>query len=216
MKKLISVLSVVLVLVFSCVLTSFADDSVVSGYSVDDVPYNEAFDGVLTSSDSGSQLYSSSENRTYKSSSVLSAPSASSDPLYYFKSIMNIYWTPSWQGSNWPSFSSPTDSNGYSGLTVSWSNNTDTQTFSTKNTASADIFGKLQGGRRYRISFSVQFTRSSGSFDFLLASYDDFEKPLITLYRVPRTINMLNNSKNCFYIILHVRNFNVRNSAAST
>ena len=58
MKKLISVLSVALVLVFSCVLTSFADDGVVSGYAVDNVPYNESFGGVLTSSDSLS--YSSS------------------------------------------------------------------------------------------------------------------------------------------------------------
>ena len=195
MKKLISFLSVVLVLVFSYVSTAFADDGVVSGYAVDNVPYNESFDGVLTSSDSGSQFYSSSENRTYNTSSVLSAPSASSDALYHFKSIMNIYWTPSWQGSNFPSISSPTDSNGYSGLTITWKNNTGTQTFNTKNTASANIFEKLQGGRRYRISFSVQFTRSSGSFDFFLASYNDFEKPLITLYRVPQTINMLNNSR---------------------
>ena len=172
-----------------------SDETVLDGYHIDDVPYNSNFDSVLTASDSGSQLYSSSENRTYNTSSVLSAPATSSDPLYYFKSIMNIYWTPSWQGSNWPSFSSPTDSNGYSGLTVTWSNNTGTQTFSTKNTASASIFEKLQGGRRYRISFSVSFTRSSGSFDFFLASPDDFDKPLITLFKVPQTINMLNNSR---------------------
>ena len=90
MKKLISVLSVVLVLAFSCVLTSFADDSFVSGYAVDNVPYNESFDGVLTVSDSGSQLYSSSENRTYNTSSVLSAPSTNSNSVYYFKSVTNF------------------------------------------------------------------------------------------------------------------------------
>ena len=92
MKKLISVLSVVFVLVFSCVLTSFADDSVVSGYAVDNVPYNEAFEGVLTSSDSGSQLYSSSENRTYKTSTVLSVDS-NSDSLYYYPNIYSGLFT---------------------------------------------------------------------------------------------------------------------------
>ena len=194
MKKIIFIFAVVLMLVFSCV-PAFAESQVIDGYAVTDVPYNEAFEGVLTASDSGSQLYSSSENMTYNTPSVLSAPVSSSDPLYYFKSIMNIYWTPSWLGSNWPSISSPTDSNGYSGLTITWNNNTGTQTFGTKNTAAANIFEKLQGGRRYRISFSVQFTRSSGSFDFFLASYDDFEKPLITLFKVPQTINLLNNSR---------------------
>ena len=73
MKKIISVLSVVLVLAFSCALTSFADDGVISGYAVDNVPYNESFEGVLTSSDSGSQFYTSIGNKTYNTSSVLSA-----------------------------------------------------------------------------------------------------------------------------------------------
>ena len=45
MKKLISVLSVFLVLAFSCVLTSFADNGFVSGYAVDDV-LNELKNGV--------------------------------------------------------------------------------------------------------------------------------------------------------------------------
>ena len=71
MKKLISVLSVVLVLAFSCVLTSFADDSIVSGYAVDNVPYSDSFDGVLTVSDSGSQLYSSSYDDLSSSSCTL-------------------------------------------------------------------------------------------------------------------------------------------------
>lgn len=52
MKKLISIFAVAFVLFFSCI-PAFADSQVINGYSVDDVPYNEAFEGVLTSSDTG-------------------------------------------------------------------------------------------------------------------------------------------------------------------
>ena len=71
MKKIICIFAVVLMLVFSCV-PAYAESQVIDGYAVSDVPYNEAFEGVLTASDSGSQLYSSSEHKTYNTSSVLS------------------------------------------------------------------------------------------------------------------------------------------------
>ena len=178
MKKIISVLSVVLVLVFSFVLTSFADDGVISGYAVDDVPYNEAFEGVLTASDSGSQLYSSSENRTYNTSSVLSAPATSSSAVYSYKSVTGFIPTNIWRGSNSPEVTFPTNSNGYTAVKYVWSSNDKTQNFYHYN--SMTPFSKLQGGRKYRVTFSVSFSRSSGSFTFYLANQSTPDTVLIT------------------------------------
>lgn len=193
MKKLISVLSVVLVLVFSCVLTSFADDGVISGYAVHDVPYSDSFGGVLTSSDSGSQLYSSSENKTYNTPSVLSAPATSSNAVYSYKSVTSFIPVNIWRGSNDPAVTFPTNSNGYTAVKYVWSSNSDKQNFYHFNSMSP--FSKLQGGRRYRISFSVSFSRSSGSFDFYLSNQSTSDTPLLSLLKVPQTINMSNSSK---------------------
>lgn len=193
MKKLISVLSVVLVLVFSCVLTSFADDGVISGYAVDDVPYSDSFSGVLTSSDSGSQLYSSSENKTYTSSSVLSAPSSSSDSVYHFKSVTGFIPSNIWRGSNSPVVTFPTDSNGYTAVKYVWSSNDSKQNFFHYN--SMKPFSNLQGGRRYRISFSVVFSRSAGSFTFYLANNSTPDTVLLSLFNLSETINMSNFNK---------------------
>lgn len=193
MKKIISVLSVVLVLVFSCVLTSFADDPVVSGYAVDNVPYNESFDGVLTSSDSGSQLYSSSENKTYNSSSAFSAPSSSSDSVYHYKSVTDFIPSNIWRGSNSPSVTFPTNSNGYTAVHYKWSSNTDKQSFYHYN--EIQPFSKLQGGRKYRVTFSVSFSVSSGSFSFYLANSASTDSVLVPLYSCPQTVNMRNSGK---------------------
>ena len=193
MKKIILVLSVVLVLVFSCVLTSFADDGTISGYAVDNVPYNESFDGVLTSSDIGSQLYSSSENRTYNSSSVLSAPSSSSNSVYHFKSVTGFIPYNIWRGSNSPSVTFPVNSNGYTAVHYKWSNNTDKQTFYHLN--EMQPFSKLRGGRKYRVTFSVSFSVSSGSFSFYLANSATTDTVLVPLYSCPKAINMQNSGK---------------------
>ena len=193
MKKLISVFSVVLVLVFSCVLTSFADDSVVSGYAVDNVPYSDSFDGVLTSSDKGSQVYSSSENKTYNSPSVLSAPSTSSSAVYSYKSVTAFIPWNIWRGSNNPAVTFPSNSNGYTAVKYVWSSNDSTQSFYHYNSMSP--FSNLQGGRRYRITFSVSFSRSSGSFDFYLSNQSTPDVPLLSLLKVSQTINMSNFSK---------------------
>ena len=192
MQKFISVLSVVLVFAFSCALTSFADDGVVSGYAVDNVPYNESFDGVLTSSDSGSQLYSSSENRTYNSSSVLSAPSTSSSAVYSYKSVTGFIPTNIWRGSNSPAVTFPTY-NGYHGVKYVWASNDKSQTFYHLNSMAP--FSKLQGGRKYRVTFSVSFSRSSGSFSFYLANQSTPDTVLLSLLNVSQTINMSNFGK---------------------
>lgn len=192
MKKLISIFSVAFVLVFSCI-PAFAESRVIDGYAVDDVPYNEAFEGVLTASDSGSQLYSSSENRTYNTSSVISAPATSSDSLYYYKSVTGFIPTNIWRGSNNPTVTFPTNSNGYTAVKYVWASNNDKQNFYHYN--SMTPFSKLQGGRRYRITFSVWFSRSSGSFSFYLANQSTPDTVLISLFNLSQTINMSNSGK---------------------
>lgn len=179
-------------LFFSCV-PAFAESQVIDGYAISDVPYDEAFEGVLTASDSGSQLYSSSENRTYNTSSVMSAPATSSDSLYYYKSVTGFIPTNIWRGSNSPTVTFPTNSNGYTAVHYKWSNNTDTQTFYHYNEMTP--FSKLQGGRKYRVTFSVSFSVSSGSFSFYLANSASTDSVLVPLYSCPQTINMSNSGK---------------------
>lgn len=179
-------------LVFSCV-PAFAESQSIDGYAVDNVPYNGSFEGVLTASDTGSQLYSSSENRTYNTSSVLSAPATSSSAVYSYKSVTGFIPSNIWRGSNNPAVTFPTSSNGYTAVKYVWSSNNDKQNFYHFNSMSP--FSKLQGGRRYRITFSVSFSRSSGSFSFYLANQSSPDTALISLYNISQTVNMSNFGK---------------------
>lgn len=192
MKKSISMFAVVLMLFFSCV-PAFAESQVIDGYAVSDVPYNEAFEGVLTSSDSGSQLYSSSENKTYNTPSVLSAPATSSSAVYSYKSVTGFIPSNIWRGSNNPAVTFPANSNGYTAVKYVWSSNNDKQSFYHFN--SMNPFSKLQGERRYRITFSVSFSRSSGSFSFYLANQSSPDTVLISLFNLSQTVNMSNFGK---------------------
>lgn len=148
MKKLIAVLSVALVFVFSCVLTSFADDSVVSGYAVDNVPYSSSFDGVLTSSDNGSQLYSSSQNKTYNTSAILSVTS-DSDSLYYYPSIYSGLFT---VNPEWPSAYNMSYKN--LGTSVQF-NLVDTNLNGKFYSRFNNNLTKIKAGRKYRFSFTI-------------------------------------------------------------
>lgn len=179
-------------LAFSCV-PAFAESQVIDGYAVEAVPYNESFDGVLTASDSGSQLYSSSENRTYNTSSVLSAPATSSSAVYYFKSVTDFIPANIWRGSNSPvvSFVDPWN-NGHTAVKYVWTSNSGGQTFYHYN--SMTPFTKLQGGRRYRITFSVSFSRFSGSFNFYLSNQSSPDSSLITLFEAS-SVNLQNLGK---------------------
>lgn len=191
MKKLISIFAVAFVLVFSCI-PAFAESQVIDGYAINDVPYNGAFEGVITSSDSGSQLYSSTNDKTYNTPSVVSAPATSSSAVYYYKSITNFIPTNIWRGSNSPSVTFPVN-NGYTAVHYVWAKNDDTQSFYHYN--SMTPFSKLQGGRKYRVSFSVSFSRSSGSFSFYLANQSTPDTVLLSLFNLSQTINMSNFGK---------------------
>ena len=192
MKKIICIFAVVLMLVFSCV-PAFAESQVIDGYAVSDVPYNEAFEGVLTASDSGSQFYSSSENRTYNTSSVLSAPSTSSDSVYYFKSVTDFIPWNIWKGSNNPTVTFPDPFNsGFTAVQYVWASNDNGQTFYHYN--SMTPFTKLQGGRKYRVSFTIKFSRSNGIFNFYLANKSSPDSSLITLFEAS-SANLQNTGK---------------------
>lgn len=185
MKKLISVFSVALVLVFSCVLTSFADDSVVSGYAVDNVPYSSLFDGVLTSSSSsGSQIYSASEHKTYNSPAVVSAPATTVAPLFTAKSITNIIPTNIWRGNNSPTVSFPV-LDGYTGVKYVWSSASQSSANSFWHLNEARTFTFFKSERKYRVSFELIIkSKVKGTFEFYLASGSDTSKPIIPLCSV--------------------------------
>ena len=165
-------------LVFSCV-PAFAESQIIDGYAVDNVPYNESFEGVLTASDSGSQLYSSSENRTYKTSSVLSAPATSSSALYNKKSITDIRPINYWRGGNNPTITSVSD-NGYNGIKYVWASNASPNTVNHLN--SVPVFTFFKSERKYRFSFTLSIKSGyKGNFEFYLASPSSPSESVVTL-----------------------------------
>lgn len=167
-------------LVFSCV-PAFAESQVIDGYAVDNVPYNESFEGVLTASDSGSQLYSSSENRTYKTSSVLSAPATTVSPLYTSKSIINMIPKNIWRGGNSPSITFPV-LDGYTGVKYVWSSVPESSANGYWHLNSAPTFTLFKSERKYRITFTLSIkTKVKGTFNFYLASPADISASVIPL-----------------------------------
>lgn len=180
MKKLICIFAVVLMLVFSCV-PAFAESQVIDGYAIDNVPYSSLFDGVLTVSDSGSQLYSASENRTYNTSSVLSAPATSSEAVYYFKSIIDFIPWNIWRGSNSPVITNP-QKDGYTGVKYVWESNPPAQNFYHYNSMQA--FSKLRPNRKYRISFTFNLSRTNGTFHFYLADKSTPDVAILYLIKI--------------------------------
>lgn len=148
-----------------------SDETVLDGYHVDDVPYNANFDSVLTASDSGSQSYFSSENKTYKTKDVLSVPATSSAIVYSFKSVTSLISWNLWRGSGSPDITFPV-SGSYKGVKYVWPDSTagseTNKTFNHQNEQSR--FLKLRAGRKYRISFDFKASKFAGEFYFYLAN----------------------------------------------
>lgn len=168
---------------FSGSLTVFAEgETVLDGYHVDDVPYNDVFEGVLTASNSGSQLYSSADNKTYNTSSVLSAPATTVEPLFTAKSITNMIPKNIWRGSNSPTVTFPV-LDGYTGVKYVWTSDASPNSFWHQREQSQLTFFK--SGRKYRISFNLSIkTKVKGSFTFYLASFSDPSEIVIPLCSV--------------------------------
>ena len=181
MKKLISIFAVAFLLVFSCI-PAFAESRVIDGYAVDDVPYNEAFDGVLTASDTnGSQIYSSSDDKTYILSSVASVPSTSASPIYSKKSVINMIPKNIWRGNNSPTITFPVNGE-FTGVHYSWAENANPNKFYHQDEAPLLNFFKSE--RKYRISFDLSLPKVKGSFHFYLASRPNIDTPVIPLVSV--------------------------------
>lgn len=164
--------------------SAFADGSdeiVLDGYHIDNVPYNSNFDNVLTASDNGSQLYSSSENRTYKTSSVLSAPATTVQPLFSAKSITDIIPKNIWRGDNSPSITFPV-SGGYTGVKYVWSSVPQSSVNAFYHHNEARRFVLFKSERKYRITFVLSIKSNvRGRFDFYLSSPSDRSTPVIPL-----------------------------------
>ena len=164
--------------------SAFADGSneiVLDGYHIDNVPYNSNFDNVLTASDNGSQLYSSSENRTYKTSAVLSAPATTVEPLYTAKSVVNLIPKNIWRGDNSPSITFPV-SDGYTGVKYVWASGSESSANGYWHLNESRTFTEFKSERKYRVSFQLIIkSKVKGTFHFYLASSSDTSKPVIPL-----------------------------------
>lgn len=182
MKKLISIFAVVLVLVFSCI-PAFAESQVIDGYAVQNVPYNEAFEGVLTASDSGSQLYSSSENKTYNTSSVVSAPSTRSNALYSASSIIDMIPKNIWKSKNDTYTVTFPVTSGHTGVSYSWASESKPNTVYHYNSVAGNAVFSLKSSRKYRFTFTIYCpTRAKGTFNFYLANPNDSKTPVVELF----------------------------------
>ena len=170
-----------------------SDKTVLDGYHIEDVPYNSNFNAVLTSSDGGSQLYSSSENKTYKTSSVLSAPSSSSQSLFSAKSITNMIYKNIWRGDNSPSITFPV-SDGYTGVKYVWASSPESSANGYWHLNEASYFTFFKSERKYRVTFTLSIkSKVKGSFDFFLASPTDRSKPVIPLCSYEAKIGTANH-----------------------
>ena len=158
-----------------------SDETVLDGYHIDNVPYNSNIDTVLTASDSGSQYYISTENKTYKTSSALSAPSVDTESVYHFKSITDFIPWNIWRGSNSPVITNP-QKNGYTGVKYVWESNPPAQNFYHYN--SMKPFSNLRPTRKYRISFTFNLSRTNGTFQFYLADKSSPDVAILYLLKI--------------------------------
>lgn len=158
-----------------------SDETVLDGYHVDEVPYNSSFDSVLTASDDDYVLYSAADDKTYKSSSVLSASATTVESLYTAKSIVNIIPKNIWRGSNSPSITFPV-LDGYTGVKYVWASASESSKNGYWHLNEAPSFTFFKSERKYRVSFQLIIkSKVKGTFDFYLASPSDLSTPLIPL-----------------------------------
>lgn len=168
MKKLISVLSVVLVLVFSCVLTSFADDS----YSCDIVPDSPYIWGLqVTDNDSGSVVQSVGRKAVMRASA--SSSSTSSDSVYYFKDIVSFQGTGVTPNPNVePNVIQMVTVNGYRGYKFKGKTDEFYQHYNSFRT-NPQTLSKLRATNKYHVTFSMQQSNNWGAYHLYI--YDSVE-----------------------------------------
>ena len=192
MKKLISVLSVVLVLVFSFALTSFADDS----YSCDIVPDSPYIWGLqVTFNDSGSVVQSAGRRSVVRASS---ASSSSSDSVYYFKDIVSFQGSGVTPNPNiQPNVIEMITLNGYRGYKFKQKDYEHYNSFFTQ----PKTLPNLRATNKYHITFTMQQSNNWGAYHLYL--YDSVEPSrVISLAKKDYSISIGVNASFDFYITI--------------
>lgn len=196
MKKLIAVLSVALVLVFSCVLTSFADD-----YNCDIVPDSPYIWGLQVKDlDSGS-VVTSSARRAVARASASSSASSDSDAVYYFKDIVSFRGTGVTPNPNsLPDVIKMITENGYRGY--QFQQKTD-DFYSTYNSfiTNPQQLEKLRSTNKYHITFTMKQSSNWGEYKLYL--YDSVDPTrVIYLTKKDFSTSIYVNSTFDFYITI--------------
>lgn len=194
MKKLISVFAVSLVLVFSCVLTSFADD----GYSCDIVPDSPYIWGLqVTDNDSGSVVQSRGRKAVMKASSS----SSPSDSVYHFKDIVSFKGTGVTPNpDSQPSVIKLITVNGYRGYQFQQKSDEFYERYNFFRTNPQSL-SNLKVGNKYHVTFTMKQSDNWGAFHFYL--YDPVDPSrFISLAKKDFSTSILVNASFDFYITI--------------
>ena len=195
MKKLIAVLSVALVLVFSCVLTSFADDEYNCEF-VPDSPYIWGFQ--VVDNNSGNVVQSNGRRSVARSAS---ASSASSDSVYYFKDIVSFQGTGVTPNPNvTPDIIKMITVNGYRGYKFLQKSDD----FYSKHTSfftNPFSLSKLRATNKYHVTYTMQQSNNWGAYHLYL--YDSVEPSrVISLAKKDYSTSIGVNASFDFYVTI--------------
>ena len=195
MKKLISVLLVVVVLVFSFALTSFADDS----YSCDIVPDSPYIWGLqVTDNDSGSVVQSVGRKAVMKASA---SASSSSDSVYHFKDIVSFKGTgvtPNPDTS--PNVIKMITVGGYRGYKFQQKSDDFYSKYNSFRT-NPQTLSNLRATNKYHVTFTMQQSKNQGAYRLYL--YDPVDPSrVIYLAKKDFSQSIYVNSSFDFYITI--------------
>lgn len=194
MKKLISVLAIVLVLVFSCVLTSFADD-----YNCDIVPDSPYVWGLqVVDNISGNVVQSSGRRSVVRASS---ASSTSSDSVYFFKDIVSFQGTGVTPNPDvLPNVIERITFNGYRGYQFKQKSDDFYKKYNSFCTNPMTL-SKLRATNKYHVTFTMKQSNNWGAFHLYL--YDPVDPSrVISLAKKDYSTSIAVNASFDFYITI--------------
>ncbi len=193
MKKLIAVLSVVLVLVFSCVLTSFADD-----YNCDIVPDCPYIWGLQVVDNNTGNVVQSNGRRSVARSASASTPS---DSVYFFKDIVAFQGTGVTPNPNTsPNLIKMITINGYRGYQFQQKSDDFYANHSFFRTNPMSL-SQLRATNKYHVTFTMQQSNNWGAFHLFL--YDSVEPSrVISLAKRDYSTSIVVNASFDFYVTI--------------
>lgn len=194
MKKLISVFAVVLVLVFSCVLTSFADD-----YNCDIVPDSPYVWGLqVVDNNTGNVVQSSGRRSVVRASS---SSSTSSDSVYYFKDIVSFQGTGVTPNPNTqPNVIEMITVNDYRGYKFKQKSDDFYKQYNSFRTNPYTL-NNLRATNKYHVTFTMKQSPNWGSYNLYL--YDPVEPSrVISLAKKDYSTSIGVNASFDFYITI--------------